>query len=195
MTSSDFIARVGSIGHTRPASIRPLEPDLTDAGVFTALAGVGVSLAGFAGVIAALNRRPGEQSAVLAYRITNIVNLGLARALAAFATLVAFTISGGDLVVAVRVGTVLVLLPYFRGFNELRPGPSWPDERQRRVGLLLLVAMLVLTAANLIVASVGYLELLLLLALVIGPGLIFYNTVREAARAELVATPGPDRRG
>ncbi len=161
-----------------------------------ALAGVGVSLAGFAGVIAALSRRPGEHSAVIAYRITNIVILGLTRALAAYGTLVAYTISGGDQAVAVRVGTVLLLLPDLRGYLVLRPGPAWSDERQRRFGLGLLTGMTLLTAANIIVASLGYLELLLLVALVIGPGLIFYNTIRDAARAEAAApidgTAGPD---
>jgi len=157
---------------------------LTDAGLFMALAGVAVSLAGFAGVIAALGRRPGEHSAVLAYRITNIVFLGLTRAIAAYATLVAFTISGNDLGWAVRVGTVLVLLPYLRGFRELRPGPAWPDERQRRIALASLVGMILLTGANVVIASLGYLEVLLLVALVIGPGLIFYNTIRDAASAE-----------
>jgi len=106
---------------------------VADAGLFMALAGVGISLAGFAGVIAALGRRPGEHAAILAYRITNIVNLGLTRALAAFGTLVAYTMADGDLAIAVRVGTVLVLVPYLRGFRELRPGPAWPNERQRRV--------------------------------------------------------------
>jgi hypothetical protein len=149
-----------------------------------ALAGVGVSLAGFAGVIAALSRRPGAQSAVLAYRITNIVFLGLARAIAAYGTLVAFTISGDDAGVAVRVGTVLVLLPYLRGFRELRPGSAWPDERQRRMALVVLVVMILVTGVNVVIASLGYLELLLLAALVIGPGLIFYNTIRDAAGAE-----------
>ena len=157
---------------------------MTDAGLFTALAGVGISLAGFAGVIAALGRRPGEHSLILAYRISNIVFLGLARAIAAYGTLVAFTISGGDVAFAVRVGSVLVLLPYLRGFRELRPGPSWPDERQRRMGLAVLVGMILLTGANVAIASLGYLELLLLAALVIGPGLIFFNTIRDVASAE-----------
>ncbi|HET9682306.1 MAG TPA: hypothetical protein VFP19_09730 [Candidatus Limnocylindrales bacterium] len=157
---------------------------MTDAGLFTALAAVGISLAGFAGVIAALGRTPGGHAAVLAYRITNIVFLGLTRAMAAFGTLVAYTMADGDLALAVRVGTVLVLLPYLRGFDQLRPGPAWPDERQRRVGFGVLIGMLLLTAANIALASVGYLELLLLVALVVGPGLIFYNTIRDVARAE-----------
>lgn len=161
---------------------------MTDAGLLMALAAVGVSLAGFAGVIAALGRRPGEHSVVVAYRITNIVFLGLTRALAAFGTLVAYTIAEGDLALAVRVGTVLVLLPYLRGFGELRRGPAWPDERQRRMGFVVLIGMLLLTAANVVVASLGYLELLLLVALVIGPGLIFYGTIRDAARAERAAS-------
>jgi hypothetical protein len=164
-----------------------VERELTDAGLFMALSAVGVSLAGFAGLIAALGRRPGADSAILAYRITNIVYLGLTRAIAGFGTLVAYTVAEGDLAVAVRVGTVLVLLPYLRGFGELRPGPAWPDERQRRIGLALLVGMILVTGANVVVASVGYLEVLLLAALVIGPGLIFYGTVRDAARAERLA--------
>lgn len=164
-----------------------MERDLTDAGLLMALAAVGVSLAGFAGVIAALGRRPGEQSAVVAYRISNIVFLGLTRAIAAFGTLVAYTIAQGDLTLAVRVGTVLVLLPYLRGFGELQPGPAWPDERQRRMGFVWLIGLMLLTAANVVVASLGYLELLLLTALAIGPGLIFYGTIRDAARAERAA--------
>lgn len=155
-----------------------------------ALAAVGVSLAGFAGVIAALSRRPGEHSAIVAYRITNIVYLGLTRAVAAYGTLVAYTIADGDLAVAVRVGTVLVVLPYLRGFGELQRGPAWPNERQRRISLVILVGMILLTAANVVVANLGYLELLLLVALVIGPGLIFYGTIRDAARAEQAARGG-----
>jgi hypothetical protein len=157
---------------------------MTDAGLFMAFAGVAVSLAGFAGVIAALSGRPGEHSAILAYRITNIVFLGLTRAIAAYATLIAFTLSGNDVALAVRVGTVVLLLPYLRGFRELRPGPAWPDNRQRRLGLVWLVGLILLTGLNIVFASVGYLEVLLLVALTIGPGLIFYNTVREAARVE-----------
>ena len=163
---------------------------MTDSGLFMALAGVGISLAGFAGVISALGRRPEEHAAILAYRITNIVNLGLTRAVAAFGTLVAYTLANGDQDMAVRVGSVLVLLPYLRGFQELRPGPAWPNERQRQVSLGLLVAMIVLTGANVVIASLGYLELLLLAALAIGPGLIFYNTIRDVARAERAAPIG-----
>jgi hypothetical protein len=155
-----------------------------------ALAGVAVSLAGFAGVIAALGQRRAEHSAILAYRITNIVFLGLTRAIAAYATLVTFTISGNDLALAVQVGSILVLLPYLRGFRELRPGPAWPNERERRLGLVLLIGMILLTGANVVIVSLGYLEVLLLLALVIGPGLIFYNTIRDAAAAERGANGG-----
>ena len=162
---------------------------LPDAGLFTALAAVGVSLAGFAGVISALSRRPGDHSAIVAYRITNIVYLGLTRAIAGFGTLVAYTVAG-DLTLAVRVGTVLVLLPYLRGFKELQRGPAWPDERQRRFSILVLIGMILLTAANVVVASLGYLELLLLVALVIGPGLIFYGTIRDAAEGERAASDG-----
>jgi len=57
-----------------------------------ALAGLGVSLAGFAGLISALDRRPAASSVVAAWRIRNIVIRGFMVTFAGFATVALYTI-------------------------------------------------------------------------------------------------------
>jgi hypothetical protein len=155
---------------------------------FMAMGGLGVTLAGFAGLISALDRRPVSQSPISAYRITGIVFLGFSLAFAGLATVVAFTVSGEDLGVAVRTGTAILLAAHVRGFLQARPGPAWPDERERWVTIAGLSVLTAVTVGNLVVASVGYLELLMLLGW-IGPVGIFYNTVSDAFRNDSPAPP------
>ncbi len=158
------------------------------------MGGLGVSLAGFAGLISALDRRPLAHSPIAAYRITSIVFLGFALTLAGFGTVAAYTITGENLALTVRVGTILLVIPYIRGYLQARPGPAWPRERERWTIIAGLTVLTVVTLGNLIVASLGYLEFLMLAAL-IGPVQIFYNTVREAARLEngpIPAEPEPN---
>ena len=151
---------------------------------FMAMGGIGVSLAGFAGLISALDRRPLSNSPVAAYRITSIVFLGFALTMAGFGTVAAYTISSENLATTVRAGTILLIIPYVRGYLQARPGPAWPRERERWTIIVGLTVLTVATLANLIFASLGYLQFLMLAAL-IGPVQIFYNTVRDAARANL----------
>jgi hypothetical protein len=147
---------------------------------FMVFAGLGVSLAGFAGLINALDRSPDRGSPVTAYRIRNIVLLGFWLTFTALGTIATYTVTGGDLSVAIRVGTLSRVLPLVRGFfGDLRPGPAWPDERERRISNLIGITMLLITIGNLVVASVGYLEVIMVMGL-IGPVSIFYNTIRSA---------------
>jgi len=147
-----------------------------------AMGALGVSLAGFASVIAALDRRPIAHSPVAAYRITSIVFLGFSLTIAGLATVAAYTVTGEDLPLTVRVGTVLLALPYIRGFLQARPGPAWTNERERWGTIAGLAVLTAVTLGNLIFANLGYLQLLMLAGL-IGPVQIFYNTVRDAARS------------
>src|SRR4051794_5546350 len=155
---------------------------------FMAIGAIGVSLAGFAGLISALNPTPGSRSAIAAYRLSGIVFLGFTLTLAGFGTIAAYTISGEDLTLTVRVGTLLLLIPQLRGYLQARPGPAWPNERERRLGVVSLAVLTVITLGNLVVASLGYL-LLLMLASLIGPIQIFYNTVLDAARPDAPSEP------
>ena len=148
-----------------------------------AMGGLGVSLAGFAGLISALDRRPLAHSPVAAYRITSIVFLGFSLTVAGFGTVAAYAVTAENLALTVRVGTILLALPYIRGFLQARPGPAWPREHERWLAIAGLTVLTAITLANLILASLGYLELLMLAAL-IGPVQIFYNTVRDAAQGD-----------
>jgi hypothetical protein len=147
-------------------------------------AGLGVSLAGFAGLINALDRSPERRSALTAYRIRTIVVLGFSLTITGLGTIATYTATGGDLAVAIRVGTLSRVLVLVAGLaRELRPGPAWPDERERRVANLVGVTMLLITLGNVVVASLGYLELIMVMSLT-GPITIFYNTIRAATGPE-----------
>ncbi len=83
----------------------------------------------------------------------------------------------------VRFGTLLLVAPQFRGYLQMRPGPAWPSERERWFSIAVISGLTAITLGNLIVASLGYLQFLMLTALV-APLSIFYNTVREASRCD-----------
>lgn len=158
---------------------------------FMAFGGLGVSLAGFAGLISALDRSPTAHSAVAAYRVRGIVFLGFTLTLIGFGTVALYTVTGEDLVLTIRIATVALALMAVRGLNESRPGPAWRSEGERRASIVILGVMTAVTLGNVFYANLGYLQLLMLLQLS-GPMSIFYNTIQDAGRAtpdEQPATP------
>jgi hypothetical protein len=64
----------------------------------------------------------------------------------------------------------------------------WSDERQRKGGIAALLVLLALSAGNVVVGSLGYLQVLTLAGL-IGPVSIFYNTVRDATIGDTATDP------
>ena len=148
---------------------------------FLAFGGLGLSLAGFAGLIAALHRSPQTDSAVAAYRVGGIVFLGFALTLIGFGTVALYSVTGNDLALTVRITTVALALMPIRGLLVSRPGPAWPNERERRFLIGILCVFTAVTLGNLLFANVGYLQLLFLLQLT-GPMTIFFNTIRDASR-------------
>lgn len=151
-----------------------------------AFGGLGITLAGFAGLISALDRAPGGSSAIANYRIRNIVVLGFWLAFTGLGT-VALYGATSDVTLAVRVGTAFLSLRFVRGLmSDTRPGPAWPVERERRFGVLLLVLMFAACVPNFAMASPGYLQLLMIMGL-IGPVTIFYNTIRDNTRQAATA--------
>jgi hypothetical protein len=158
---------------------------------FLAFGGLGLSLAGFAGVISALKPGRPSDSLVTGYRIRTIVFLGLSLTFVGFGTVAVYTITDGDVVAAVRVGTLLMAVPFLRGLLiDTRPGPAWASERERWFSIAVLVVMMALTLGNLVVANVGLLQALMILGL-IGPVSIFYNTIKDATQANEAGTTEP----
>ena len=143
---------------------------------FMGIAGLGVSLAGFAGLISALD--PDSGSPIKMWRIRNIVTAGFLLTFAGFGTVAVHTLTA-DVEATVRIiSAAFALLLLGRFVAEIRPGPAWPDRRAlmvaRAVGLFL-VALLVV---NVFVASVGFLQLLFLYELT-DPTMIFLFAVRD----------------
>jgi hypothetical protein len=148
---------------------------------FMSLAGLGVSLAGFAGLISALDRRPVAHSAVAAWRIRNIVLGGFTITFAGFATVLLFNLTNKDMTLTVRLASlILAAANVVPMFSEARPGPAWPTERGRLVAIAATLLIIAADLGNVIVGGLGYLQLLFLVQLS-GPVSIFINTVREVA--------------
>jgi hypothetical protein len=146
---------------------------------FMALGGLGVTLAGFAGLIAALQGREGP---VAAWRIRNVVFQGFGVTVTGFATVALYTITQ-DLALTVRLASGVLLVWRATGWGELRPSAAWRSERQRLGGIIIQAGYAVAVAANIALASLGYLQLLLLVA-ILGPAGIFSLAVREATRGD-----------
>lgn len=149
---------------------------------FMALGGLGVTLAGFAGLIAALQRREGGHSPVAAWRIRNVVYQGFGVAFSGFATVALYTITQ-DVTLTVRLATIWMALTLTGFWRELLPTAAWPDERRRRGAIFISVAMTTAVVVNIALASVGYLQLLLLLLLT-GPASIFMNAVADVTQGD-----------
>ena len=146
---------------------------------FMAVGGLGVTLAGFAGLIAALQGREGP---VAAWRIRNVVAGGFGVTISGLATVALHTITQ-DVTLTVRLASIVLVLMRALNLGELRPSSAWRDERQRRGAIIIQLVFAIAIVANVALASVGYLQLMLLLALT-GPAGIFSLAVRDVTRAE-----------
>jgi hypothetical protein len=161
---------------------------------FMAVGGLGVTLAGFAGLIAALQGREGP---VAAWRIRNVVFQGFGVTIVGFGTVALYTITQ-DVTLTARLASIVMVVTRATSWGELRPSAAWRDERQRRGAIFIQLAFAVAVIVNIALASVGYLQLLLLVFLT-APAGIFALAVRDvpgATRRPSMAqrSPKSDRR-
>ncbi len=165
---------------------------MPEASFFMTLAGLGVSLAGFAGLITALDSRADAHSPVMAWRIRNIVIEGFLLTMVGFGIIAVHGASNGDVELSVRFASAALGLGMLgRNRPSAINGPAWDDVRpgQRR----LTIVMNFLTAAaclvNVVFASLGWLQVLFVWVLQ-GPISIFYLTVREVADGDTTTAGG-----
>lgn len=144
---------------------------------FMAVGGLGVTLAGFAGLIAALQ---GPEGPVAAWRIRNIVLQGFSVTLVGFATVALFGLTQ-DVTLTVRLASIVMVVTLATRWPEWRPGPAWPSERGRRGYIFGELIVAIAIAVNIALASVGYLQLLLLFLLFVPVG-TFARAVRDVTR-------------
>jgi uncharacterized membrane protein len=127
-------------------------------------AGLGVSLAGFAGLIHALDRSGSAENPVTKCRIRNIVNGGFGINLAGLLVWPVFRVTEDvELTVGIVSGFMLVGL-LRQSYTDYQPGPAWPSESQRRRTLAVNGVIIALMGLNLFITSVGFLEFLFVLA-------------------------------
>ncbi len=126
---------------------------------FLTFGGLGISLAGFAGLIFVLDRGPSTDNAISRWRIRHIALSGLMIATAGLLVFPFYFLSD-SVADTVRLTSVFGLLSLFASARrDLRPGPAWPDEGRRKINLALAGAAAALWMACLISASVGLLML------------------------------------
>jgi len=142
-----------------------------------AMGGLGVSLAGFAGLIATLDRRALSGNPIAAWRIRNIVIRGFLVTTIGFGTVAVHTVTE-DVEMSIKIASLVLALMWLLMLGETRPGPAWPDDRMRRRIRLSIPFLVALVLLNVALAEVGFLQLLLL-AFLGGAFGIFINAVRE----------------
>ncbi len=165
---------------------------MLNTGFFLAVAGLGVSFAGFAGLIATFAEEGHRDSPVWWWRITAVVRTGLELTFLGLGV-VAFEVVTGDAELTVRIATGLIVAG---GLNEVirhsRPGPAWPDEAIRRVTVAISLLGLAVAAVNLVLGSVGFLMVLVLFTFST-PASVFVRAIADMGRIRLTTGHGgPD---
>jgi hypothetical protein len=145
---------------------------------FLTFGGLGISLAGFAGLIFVLDRSETTDNVISRWRIRHIALTGLIIATGGLLVFPTYflTESVENTVRLISVFGLLALVVSAR--RDLRPGPAWPDEGRRRVNLILAAASALIWVVALITAGVGWL-MLAFVAWISAPIGTFANSILE----------------
>lgn len=147
---------------------------------FMSLGGLGVSLAGFAGLVAALTPVGLEGSATTKWRIRRIVVWGLQLTFLGFGVIAIYS-GVEDPSDTARIASLLAAgIDAHRGWRSTRPGPVWTDEKQRRRWMAGSVVAVPALAVNVIIGSVFYLNMIMLYML-LAPTMIFVAAIRDVS--------------
>lgn len=153
-----------------------------------AIGGLGVSLAGFAGLIAALTPEQQRNSAIARWRISRVVVWGLHATLLGFGVVAIFALLGDARQTARVASGFAALIFSIRSWRSSRPGPAWPDERSRRSVIALWAFELAVVLGNVVIGSVGYLHVIMLVFL-LEPAAVFVAAISEATTGPTASRP------
>lgn len=147
-----------------------------------AMGGLGLSLAGFAGLLATFHDSGDREPEVYRWRISVIVMGSLFVLFLGFGVVPIYEWTGdGDATIRIVTGLAVALTTV----SQLRfggAGPAWPDEARRRIVSVAVYVQIAIVATNLIFASLAFLQLIFLW-LLFSPVSVFYNAVRDVAAA------------
>ena len=148
-------------------------------GFFTTIAGMSLSLAGFASLIAWLRDDQTRWDVITLWRVKTIVRHALTL-LAISLGLIPVHALAGDEATTIRIGAAaLFAFTAAEAARHRRRAPSvWPSATVWRINMGSSAVYLAFYAVTMAIASIGMLQLGLLLALM-EPAGIFYNFVSE----------------
>jgi hypothetical protein len=149
---------------------------------FMAMGGLGVSIAGFAGLIAALTPDHQRSSAVARWRISHVVVWGLHLTFLGFGIVAIFALVNDAATTARLASGLAALLLAVREWRSTRPGPAWPNNRGRRFAIGLATSGVLFFMANVGLGSVGYLHVIVL-GMLLPPAMVFVSAIRDATTA------------
>ena len=155
---------------------------------FMAIGGLGVSLAGFAGLIAALSPEQQRDSAIARWRIGRVVAWGLHVTLLGFSVVAIYALLEDEAMTARIASGLAALLLSVRSWRSSRPGPAWPVDSQRRATIALWSFEVVFVLGNVVVGSVGYLHVIMLLFLA-EPAAVFVAAIQDATSGSTTSRP------
>jgi hypothetical protein len=156
---------------------------------FMAIGGLGVSLAGFAGLIAALTPEQQRNSAIARWRIGRVVVWGLHVTLVGFGVVAIYSLLEDQSQTARAASGLAALLLAIRSWRSSRPGPAWPEESWRHGTMALWSSEAAFILGNVVVGSVGYLHVIMLLLLA-EPAAVFVAAIQDATSGS--TAPRPD---
>jgi hypothetical protein len=149
---------------------------------FTTVAGLALSIAGFASLIAWLRTDPRTWDAVNLWRLKTIVRESFTIVFLALALIPVFSLTG-DIRVTTRFGAAGILVSILvEVWINRHPDPTiWQPRSSWTFYMTFSAAYFALQSANVLLASLGLLQIGFLLNLV-SPAGIFSNFVRELGR-------------
>ncbi len=151
---------------------------------FTTVAGLAVSLAGFGAVIAWLRDDPTGWDPVNLWRVRTIVRHALTLAFWCLLLHPLYTLTN-DTTATIRLGSGFILALAISDAIRFRdPDPViWNPRSSWTVYMTMTAAIALTMAANIAVASLGVLQIVVLVLLT-SPAGIFFNFVREIGRSK-----------
>ena len=152
---------------------------MTQTGFFMTMGGLGISLAGFAGLFSALHPSAAESNpAVYRWRIRRIVLASFQLAYLGFGTVALHSVTQ-DIALTARVISGVAAALWILDVARSKPGPAWPDENDRKWAMRSTLVLAAVMAGNVFVGTEAYLQFVMLIFL-LGPALVFLRAVDEA---------------
>lgn len=147
-----------------------------------AMGGLGVSLAGFAGLFTALRRTDLDTNVeVYRWRIREIVVSSFLLTFVAFGVVVLYEATN-DMSLTARVSSGIAAATFVvSAAMRAKPGPAWPDEKDRRAARAASLVWAAVMAGNVIVGVEWYLMAVMLI-LLLAPALVFFRAVVDSTR-------------